>query len=173
MILRQCPIDLRLYILLCSDLALRSGSAVRVAPCHRVDGTVRLDHVKHGKNIALPVTAEIAAIFDMVETNPNCDRQMSYLEALRVTSTTRRAVAKSLANHYTNRLKHVCGKLGIENLRTHDFRRTTAERVYTETRDLRLVQALLGHSHLNITSRYLMREQMKPSLQLLEKVKSA
>ncbi len=40
-------------------------------------------------------------------------------------------------------------------LTLHDLRRTTARNVYRTTRDLRLVQALLGHSDLKTTAWYL------------------
>lgn len=47
-------------------------------------------------------------------------------------------------------------KLGIRRkLTAHDLRRTTATRIYDATRDVRLVQALLGHGDLGSTLWYL------------------
>jgi integrase len=52
--------------------------------------------------------------------------------------------------------KRLRRKLGISRkLTAHDFRRTTAVKVYEATRDLRQVQALLGHGDLNSTLWYL------------------
>lgn len=47
-------------------------------------------------------------------------------------------------------------KLGItRNLRPHDLRRTTAVNVLNITKDLRIVQAVLGHKDLQSTLHYL------------------
>ena len=47
-------------------------------------------------------------------------------------------------------------RLGItRKLTPHDLRRTTARQVYAITRDLRTVQALLGHAELSTTLWYL------------------
>lgn len=46
-------------------------------------------------------------------------------------------------------------RLGITHLNLHDFRRTIATRVYTKTKDLRVVQALLGHENLSSTVVYI------------------
>jgi integrase len=54
------------------------------------------------------------------------------------------------------RLKEKCGI--TRSLKPHDLRRTTATRVYKNTKDLRLVQALLGHSDLGSTFWYLDNE---------------
>lgn len=60
--------------------------------------------------------------------------------------------ASVLPKHFRT-LKEKCGI--TRSLRPHDFRRTTATRIYDATKDLRVVQAALGHSNLGSTLWYL------------------
>ncbi|MGC2612558.1 MAG: hypothetical protein WA354_00900 [Terracidiphilus sp.] len=54
---------MRLWILLCSDLALRSGAAARLCPEHRdpISGLLAFT-TKFGAKLRLPVTKEIEAL---------------------------------------------------------------------------------------------------------------
>lgn len=62
--------------------------------------------------------------------------------------------------------------LGItRKLTPHDLRRTTARNVYDKTKDLRLVQALLGHSDLNSTLWYLQDNLVNVEVSALELAK--
>ena len=49
--------------------------------------------------------------------------------------------------------KSACVEAGVPDLRFHDLRRTFATSVLAATRDITLVQELLGHSDVNITRR--------------------
>ena len=57
----HAPADLRLFIALCADLAIRSGTAVRISPAEYdpARGTLRFT-TKKGARVAIPVTAEVA-----------------------------------------------------------------------------------------------------------------
>jgi integrase len=53
----------------------------------------------------------------------------------------------------------------------HDLRRTTARRVYDNTRDLRIAQAVLGHSNLKSTLWYLQDNLTEVPISALELAK--
>lgn len=54
----------------------------------------------------------------------------------------------------------------------HDLRRTFAENLYSETRDLRQVQAGLGHRTLGTTAYYLQRSNTQLTAETLQKAKA-
>ncbi|NLL02276.1 MAG: tyrosine-type recombinase/integrase [Mollicutes bacterium] len=52
-------------------------------------------------------------------------------------------------------LAKACRYLGYEGIGTHSFRKYFSNKIYSQTKDARLVQALLNHSSLSSTQRYL------------------
>lgn len=48
----------------------------------------------------------------------------------------------------------ICQRAGIERVHPHQLRHTFAKALYEATGDIRLVQALLGHQHMNTTQIY-------------------
>lgn len=172
-ILRAAPPHIRLWLLLCSDLAIRSGTAARLAP-HNYDRKTRLLRftTKLGEKLTLPVTDEIAALL------ATCDheRQESYVRQLQ-----RRWQPKgspplqdgadpvsTLGRSYRILLR----SLGItRKLTPHDFRRTTAVKLYNATHDARDVQSLLGHRSLASTIWYLDHDLHPVSRSMLELLK--
>lgn len=52
-------------------------------------------------------------------------------------------------------LTKACKYLGYEGIGTHSFRKYFSNKIYSQTKDARLVQALLNHSSLSSTQRYL------------------
>lgn len=162
MIIAAAKPYLRMWILLCSDCALRSGTAARIGNEH-YDPTARTISVtsKYGSVVTLPVTEEIAALAASCR-EPNMP-WMSQLERGEKVNGRAGAVIKLGPSRKPYSQAGLCiawGKLlrhcGIaRRLVPHDLRRTTARRVYSATHDLRLVQALLGHSHLAHTAWYL------------------
>lgn len=61
-LLAAAPQHLRLWLLLCSDLAIRSGTASRIGPRNYNAASRELRFTtKLGERLTLPVTAEIAA----------------------------------------------------------------------------------------------------------------
>ncbi len=75
---------------------------------------------------------------------------------------------KALGNAYMA-VKRKCGI--TRKLTPHDLRRTTARRVYQITKDLRVVQAFLGHSDLVSTVWYLQDNLTEVPLATLELAK--
>ena len=49
----------------------------------------------------------------------------------------------------------ICQRAGLERMHPHQLRHTFAKGLYEATNDIRLVQDLLGHEHVNTTQIYL------------------
>ncbi len=151
----------RCWLLLCSDLAIRSGTAARIAPIHydsaRQEVTFR---TKYENAQTLPVTGALAAIFDATTGDPS----KPYVELLRG-----RPICQIVLLHEFKKLRQ---RLGMQKRITpHDLRRTTAVQTLELTRDLRFVQALLGHQSLASTFHYLDHRNTPVSRETLELAK--
>ena len=144
-ILAAAPDDIRLWLLLCSDLAMRSGTASRIGPNNYDPRRRELRFTtKCDEALTLPVTAEIAAILD------TCDHSspLSYVQQLGFRQQqTRGGQFKANPTRYSIncRFRRLLNSLAIrQNLRPHDLRRTSAVAMLEATGDLRDVQAFLG-----------------------------
>lgn len=178
-ILAECGLDLRIYLTLCSDLGFRTGTAVRVAACHwdRQTNEVRINGLKHGGSIVTPLTNELQRLLeecerqspDALSTEPYVTRARSRAQRAQSNQAKPSAIRYAL----NRRLGKITKRLGIANMRPHDLRRTLAERVYQATSDLRIVQAVLGHRTLRTTGMYIQRSTIKPTKELLERIKQA
>ncbi len=165
---------LRLWLLLCSDLALRSGTAAKVGPEHYDPQRQKLTFTtKYGARLSLPVTAEIAELIGQ------CDMRDSW-------SFVRQLWSVRLRNHggppLTSSQNNTCAlrerfqKLlkdcGItRRIVPHDLRRTTAVAMLRHTGDVRDVQALLGHRSLQATIWYLDHDLQPVHAHTLEALK--
>lgn len=148
---------IRLWLLLCSDLALRSGTARALNPENYdpENKTIRCK-TKFGGNITIPATAEIAAILDTCDlsTNEPFVRQLWRRYPPKRGKKLRPGLVTQSALHTA--LKVIRERLGItKHITPHDLRRTTAVAMLQQTHDLRDVQALLGHRGLPSTIWYL------------------
>jgi integrase len=157
LLLSQANPTIRLWILLCSDLAIRSGTAVQISPEHYDQERRELTFTsKKDSKVSLPVTEELAAIFD--SCNLCCS--IPFMTQIRE-RTRRKSGAHPLGRILdTGPLRHefkmLRQKVGIERkLVLHDLRRTAAVRLYRLTRNIRLVQSFLGHAGLPSTIWYL------------------
>lgn len=172
-ILAAAPDDIRLWLLLCSDLAMRSGTASRIGPTNYDPRRRELRFTtKCDEALTLPVTAEIAAILD------TCDHSspLSYVQQLsfRQQREGRGGQFKVNPTRYTIncRFRRLLATLPVrQNLRPHDLRRTAAVRMYEHTNDARDVQALLGHRNLASTIWYLDHDLRPVSRATLELIK--
>lgn len=172
--MRAAPSHLRLWILLCADLAIRSGTAARLGPAdydaERRD--VRFT-TKYGERLTLPCTAEVSALIHQC----NLRDSTSFVRQLWA----RDAAAKhrrgpELESGDTSQLSaqfcRLRRKLGItRKLTPHDFRRTAAVHMLEATGDIRDVQALLGHRNLESTLWYLDHDLRPVSRSVLERIK--
>lgn len=164
---------MRLWLLLCSDLALRSGTAIAISPAH-YDAHMHLltFTTKCDEHLTLPVTAELQIILNACDQ----DTQKPYVAQLwdRYHKTARlpgRLTTYSV-NRLRNNLQRLCVDIGItRRICAHDLRRTTAVAVYRHTRNIRQVQAVLGHKNLQSTLWYLDHDLEPVELDTLETVK--
>jgi integrase len=151
------PPHVRLWLLLCSDLAIRSTTAATIAPehYHPETQTLRFTTKKQAK-LTLPVTAEIAALIAQCDqSNPEPfvrqlwpattgPAKLRTTTPLNATMSLRAALRRCLRAH------------GItQRIIPHDLRRTTAVAMLEHTHDVRDVQAILGHRSLQATIWYL------------------
>lgn len=171
-ILAAAPPHLRLFALLCSDLAIRSGTAVRLAPEH-YDNTHALLRftTKLGERLTLPVTDEIRGLIAQCDLNHN----EPFIRQLHATQPQANLIS-TRPDRYQHTIgsafRALCHKLGItRKLTPHDFRRTAAVRMYQETGDARDVQALLGHRSLASTVWYLDHDLRPVKRSILEIIK--
>lgn len=147
-LLAAASASIRCYILLCSDLAIRSGTAVKIAPQNFDKEKNRLNFTtKKGKSMSLPVTSELRSMFLAAEVR--CPPERPYVSFF----STKGTCGRESAYDNFRRLKR---RLGIDDRITpHDLRRTTAIAVLETTGDIREVQAALGHKRLTTTVQYL------------------
>ena len=140
--------SLRCWLLLCSDLAIRSGTAARLTP-ENYDpqkGTLSFK-TKYQASLTLPVTNELAALLS--SASKRGDATMPFVALLH-------PLKRCSKVTLTQQFQRLRKRLGIERkLTPHDLRRTTAVAIMDITKDLRLVQALLGHRSLQSTLYYL------------------
>ena len=141
-ILRAASTRLRCWLLLCSDLALRSTTAARIAPENYNPETRSITfQTKFGTWQTLPVTAELAELFARVPAT--ADSAKPYVMHLT-------HCGHIKANMLRKELRNVLASVGItRQLTPHDLRRPTAVKVFEVTHDLRAVQAVLGHRNLS------------------------
>jgi integrase len=175
LLFNAAPPRLLCWLLMCSDLAIRSGTAATLGPQHYDKGAGTLTFTtKYQAVVRLPVTRTLAALFDRC-TNPalpfvaQLEGEVGNQNITRQSPALMRPISPVVLNATYRRLKT---RLGItRKLTPHDFRRTTARRVYNTTRDLRLVQALLGHSDLQSTLWYLQDSLTEVPVSTLELAK--
>jgi integrase len=147
-LLKAARAHMRLLILLCWQTALRSGEAcrLRIEDWNAEAQTIRVV-AKGGRERVIPLPTEISGLI---------------AEAAMLATNAGQTAIGALAGHESSphalrsqwyRLKKDTGvNIG---LRLHDLRRTTATRLYAETKDIRAVQEYLGHDALSSTTHYL------------------
>lgn len=177
-ILDAAPPFLRLWLLLCSDLAIRSGTAARLGP-YQYDPAEQMLRftTKRQARLALPVTAEIAELLKL------CDLSDPTPFVRQLWKKKPRGLGRGPSADCTgaDRLRilfrQLCRELGItRRIVPHDLRRTTAVGMLRLTHDVRDVQAILGHRSLQSTIWYLdhdLRPVPRHNLELIKRRASA
>ncbi len=168
--LTLAPPHLRLWLLFCSDLAIRSGTASRLAPEHYDRVRRKLTFTtKYGEKLTLPTTAAIELMLD------DCDMRNPepFVRQLWVGYRSRPGAPQRrdqlLLLHQFARLRKTAGI--DRRITPHDLRRTTAVAMYQHTRNVRKVQALLGHRNMNSTIWYLDHDLEPVDIEVLETIK--
>jgi integrase len=179
MLLAAAEPALECWILLCSDLAMRAMTAARISPEHydRHAGTVTF-LTKFGTMQTLPVTERLRDLFDLAEARMGARTGKGRNSVGRIggSETPYIGLLSRLGRLSYVTLQHAFAdlrrSLGItRQLTAHDLRRTTAVKVYQVNRDLRAVQALLGHKTLATTLYYLDHRNTPVPLASLELAK--
>jgi integrase len=164
--------SLRLWLLLCSDLAIRSGTANRLNGDNYDphSGILRFTS-KHHSAQTMPVTDEIKRLLAPLDHHA----RTPYVWQLR-------AAERTIGGHNVSSMKRqqldrdfkaVRLSVGItRRITPHDLRRTTAVAVLEHTRDIRVVKDLLGHSDLKNTLWYIDHDLNPVTRSMLELVKS-
>lgn len=150
-----CPC-VRLWLLLCAHLAIRSGTAAHIGPANYNAERQELRFRTKKEAIAtLPVTRSIA---DLI-TKCDLDDSRSFVEQLRAREhklTHEKTARRTLEVWLNTQMRELRDRCGITRRVTpHDLRRTTAVALYEHTRDIRDVQALLTHRNMQSTIWYL------------------
>lgn len=145
---------LRFFLLLCADLGLRHRTATRITLSNYDRASRSLSFTTKGNtHQTLPATREIA---DTIETliRAKADQHTPIVTLLRPPKQCGRP--PSANPRFAKAWDKLKTQLRIRpELHIHDLRRTAAEDVWEATKDLRLVQAQLGHRSPITTVRYL------------------
>jgi integrase/recombinase XerC len=169
-LLHGLPGHLHLMLLLCSDLAIRSGTASRIAPTHYDQARGILSFAtKAGERLTLPTTSAIAEVLD------TCDLESQTPFVMQVwmrINGGRKPDPMTRFPPFVQQFAVARRALGIHRKLTfHDFRRTTAVGMLRASGDVRDVQALLGHRTLASTIWYLdhdLRPVKRATLELIK-----
>jgi integrase len=171
-LLNAAPDHLRLWLLLCSDLAIRSGTAIRLGPNHYDQQRRTLTFTtKCDEALQLSTTDAIDAMIEKCDLN----NSQPFVHQLwtRHYAKRRRGHPPTTYNvhalrQYLNQLRK---RLGMRRVTLHDHRRTAAVAIYELTGDLRDAQTLLGHKNLQSTFWYIDHALRPISRETLETIK--
>lgn len=158
----------RLWLLFCADLAIRSGTAARLSPAEYDPQRRQLTFTtKCNEHVTLPTTAAIESLLDDCDLrNPDPFVRQLWPD---VGNGRPDYIAKTLAAHW----RRLCARVGItRHIVPHDLRRTAAVSIYRHTGDIRDAQALLGHKALASTLWYLDHDVRPIKRSTLELIKS-
>jgi len=154
----------RLWLLLCSQLALRNSEARSIKASNYDPAAQTISFRKKGGGThVLPVTPDIAALFEAAPEAPE-GQDWTYIERWRG-----KRLSKAAVEHKWRQLKRRTG-VRLE-LRAHDLRRTTAVSMYQLTHDLRAVSHLLGHASMSATCGYLAHQDPQALRPLLAQLR--
>jgi integrase len=174
-LLEAAPDGLRLWLLLCSDLAIRSGTAAAIGPANYDPESAQLRFTtKHHAQMTMPVTEEIR---DLIA---KCDKDDPTPYARQLWQQGRAKQNRPLTSGFEKggtlrrHFRELCAEIGItRRITPHDMRRASAVSMLEQTHDVRDVQALLGHRNLTSTLWYLDHDLRPVKRATLELIKTA
>jgi integrase len=166
-LIAAAPRWLQTIILLAANAGLRKSDCLRVAPMHYESEKrlLTIDQKKTGEIVKIPVTERLAEILD---TAPTHSPTTPFYELYRG-----KPITNAGLSHHWSALKK---KTGVNRgLWIHDLRRTVAVSLYEVSKDLRVVEQMLGHTSLSSTIRYLEHRdpaKLRPYLDAIHKMKT-
>jgi integrase len=139
---------MRLCILIAAHAGLRRSDILRLAPIHYNAElrTIKITQHKPGTLLQIPATETLAAALEA--TPPNDNPAIPFVE---------RAAGKPVTIYMFNDQWDAVRRRAKINrkLTMHDLRRTLAVSLYEVSKDLRVVEQMLGHRSLSSTAHYL------------------
>ena len=165
--------SIRAFLILCSDLAIRSGTATKIGPEHYNPERQTLSFVtKKDARVTLATTAAVREVIASCDlSNP-----LPFVTQLRLRDTGARGrnMKKTHVDPVTisRELTQLRAAAGItKRIVPHDLRRSAAVATLRYTGNLRTVQSLLGHRSLQSTIWYLDHDLYPVDTQTLEAIK--
>lgn len=150
---------LRLWLLLCSDLAIRSGTAIKLGPDnYRPDNRTLSFVTKKHAHLTLPVTETLAAILDTCDqANPESFVTQLHRRDREAKGGPGRPMLHGQVDpaNFAREYAQLRRTLGVKRIVPHDLRRTAAVNMLRLTGDITIVQSYLGHRSLQSTIWYL------------------
>lgn len=141
------PPWLKLILMLASHGGLRRSDCLRIAPQHydRQRKLITIQQQKTGQTVQLPVPPQLAAALEAI---PTINENVPFYEAMR---------GKPISNEgLTAAYQRTKKAAGVrQEVWIHDLRRTLAVSLYELSKDLRVVEQMLGHRSLSSTAHYL------------------
>ena len=163
---------LRALLVLCSDLAIRSGTAVRIGPDNYNSERQTLSFTtKKDAHVTLAITQAVRDLID------GCDLSdpRPFVTQKRCEETHRARYMKRPWMDVTilhKELQALRKRVGItKRIIFHDLRRSAAVATLRYTNNLRTVQSLLGHRSLQSTIWYLDHDLYPVDTETLEAIK--
>jgi integrase len=162
--------SVRLFLLFCSDLAIRSGTANKICPANYDPEKAELRFVTKGASIqTLPITTEIRELIAPLDHQSTTPYVWQLRDKERQPGTPTPTVYEvSTLRREANAART---RLGLKRFTPHDLRRTTAVAMLNATMDLRDVKALLGHADMKTTLAYLDHDTATVNRHTLELLK--
>lgn len=158
---------LRLMILFCSDMAIRSGTAIRLGPNnYDAENRTLQFRTKMDEALTMPVTVAIRELIEKC----NLDDPSPFVTQLFVYARKQQQGNLELQT-FRRRFNDLRASITAKRITFHDLRRTSAVRMYEHTGDIRFVQALLGHRSMASTIWYLDHDLKPINRQTLEAIK--
>lgn len=166
---------MRCFLTICLTTALRSGEAIKVAPCHynRERLIIQGIRVKNDKDHTVCVLPELAEIIDAVQADPACP--IPYVKLLKAAQASeRKGKLTGRMNFYILRwhFDRLRRKVGISEAvglpKMHDLRRTCGTEHFRVGKDIVATSRLMGHSSVGITANYCQhidQEGLRPVLE--------
>lgn len=162
--------SLRLWLLLCSDLGIRSGTAHRLSGSNYNPATGILRFRSKGQAAqTLPATDAIRAMLDPL----NHSSPVPYVWQLRAQE---RTCQRHVSSYNRMSLDHDFHALRLaagiaHRITLHDLRRSAAVAILNHTHDIRVVKDFLGHDDLKTTMWYLDHDNTPVRKETLEAIK--
>lgn len=163
-LIEAAPGWLRCAILLAAHGGFRRGDVLRVAPIHlnAEARTIAIAQAKTGHTVTVPLSDALLAALTAA---PGAHPTTPFVESYRG-----QPVTKVMLWNAWKRLKK---KVHADpQLTFHDLRRTLAVSLYEVSKDLRIVEQMLGHTALTATVRYLEHrdpQKLKPYVDAITK----